>query len=243
MSREGHKNLQERVCSAAQAALADHDHVSAVDVLLRIGWLDAASHKRWQTGQIPCLEAGTQTRPARIAEAMQLFRDWALKNRLRPSEVSYVARTPGNEALRFTESGDDELERAYRTHWFAPDLPERRRQQLEQKANQRPELVVIQSSRDWTCHRCGGSGGFLVMEPPGPACLTCIGLGHLELLPSGNAALSRRAKAKSSVHAVVVRFSRTRKRYERQGILVEAEALRSAEAELQGADPGPERRH
>ena len=81
------------------------------------------------------------------------------------------------------------------------------------------------------------------MEPPGPACLTCIGLGHLELLPSGNAALSRRAKAKSSVHAVVVRFSRTRKRYERQGILVEAEALRSAEAELQGADPGPERRH
>jgi hypothetical protein len=54
---------------------------------------------------------------------------------------------------------------------------------------------------------------------------------HLVFLPAGNAALSRRAKQASRLSAVVVRFSRSRKRYERQGILVEEAALGCAEAQ------------
>jgi hypothetical protein len=54
---------------------------------------------------------------------------------------------------------------------------------------------------------------------------------HLVFLESGDAALTRRAKKASRLSAVVVRFSRSRKRYERQGILVEEEALERAEAE------------
>lgn len=67
------------------------------------------------------------------------------------------------------------------------------------------------------------------MEGPGPLCLTCADLDHLVFLPSGNTALSRRARAASGLSAVVVRFSRARKRYERHGLLVEEEALGSAE--------------
>ena len=84
----------------------------------------------------------------------------------------------------------------------------------------------------WTCHRCGGTGDFLVMENPGPACLRCVGLDDLEFLPAGDALLTRRAKAKSARSAVVVRFSRSRRRYERQGLLVEAAALTDAQQEL-----------
>jgi hypothetical protein len=43
--------------------------------------------------------------------------------------------------------------------------------------------------------------------------------------------LTRRAKASSRLSAVVVRFSRARKRYERQGVLVEEQALERAERE------------
>ncbi len=71
------------------------------------------------------------------------------------------------------------------------------------------------------------------MENPGPACLRCVGLDDLEFLPAGDALLTRRAKAKSARSAVVVRFSRSRRRYERQGLLVEAEALTAAERDLQ----------
>jgi hypothetical protein len=52
---------------------------------------------------------------------------------------------------------------------------------------------------------------------------------HLVFLPAGNTALTRRAKAASGLSAVVVRFSRARKRYERQGLLVEERALADAE--------------
>jgi hypothetical protein len=92
---------------------------------------------------------------------------------------------------------------------------------------------VIQPLQDaWTCHRCGGTGDLLIIENPGPARLRCAGLDGLEFLAAGDAQLTRRAKAKSPRHAVVVRFSRTRGRYERQGLMVEPRALADAEREL-----------
>ena len=220
--------------SAAEAALARQRYVSAIDVLMGIGWLAPAHVQRWRTGQIAYLEATIQTNLSRISEAMQLFRAWASRNGLRASETAYVARTPTRSALRFSKSGDPAIEQAYRTHWISPELSERKRQKLKEKVSRAPELVVIRPLGDWTCHRCGGSGDLLIMEQPGPACLGCGGLGELEFLPAGDAALTRRAKAMSRVHAVVVRFSRTRGRYERQGLLVEDEALRAAELELRG---------
>src|SRR5690606_37010059 len=62
-------------------------------------------------------------------------------------------------------------------------------------------------------------------------CMDCSDFGHLVFLPQGDAALTRRAKKHSKLWAVVVRFSRTRKRYERRGLLVEPEALDIAELE------------
>ena len=91
------------------------------------------------------------------------------------------------------------------------------------------DLVVILPLKDWTCAGCGGTGDFLKMEDPGPLCLTCADLDHLIFLPSGDAALTRRAKQASQLSAVVVRWSRSRKRYERQGILAEETAIEQAE--------------
>ena len=69
------------------------------------------------------------------------------------------------------------------------------------------------------------------MEGPGPLCLRCADLDHLVYLPAGDPALTRRAKKASGLSAVVVRFSRTRGHYERQGLLVEEDALVCAEGE------------
>jgi hypothetical protein len=93
------------------------------------------------------------------------------------------------------------------------------------------ELVVISPLNDWTCRECQGTGDLLIMEGPGPLCLACAELDHLVFLERGDAALTRRAKAGSKLWAVVIRFSRSRKRYERQGLLVEEHALKTAEAE------------
>ena len=76
-----------------------------------------------------------------------------------------------------------------------------------------------------------GHGRLLLMEGPGPLRMRCADMDHLVFLPAGDAALTRRAKRASRLSAVVVRFSRARKRYERQGILVEETALERAESE------------
>jgi hypothetical protein len=67
------------------------------------------------------------------------------------------------------------------------------------------------------------------MENDGPACLKCTGLDDLVFLGAGDALLTRRAKAKSEKHAIVMRFSRSRRRYERQGLLVEPQVLAEVE--------------
>lgn len=100
-----------------------------------------------------------------------------------------------------------------------------------QQGDEAPELVVVFALKSWTCAECSGTGDLLTMDDAGPLCLSCADLGHLVYLPAGEAALTRRAKKASGLSAVVVRFSRARRRYERQGILVEEDALDQAERE------------
>jgi hypothetical protein len=233
MNPEKRSKLADRVARAAEAALAAEHYVSAIDVLVGIGWLDQGAVKRWRLGQLDYLERAVATNLSRISEAMKLFRSWAAEKGLVASETTYVARTPQRPTLRFSKSGDPTIERLYRTHWVSAELSKAKRERLAEKASQAPELVVIEPLNDtWKCHRCGGTGNFLVMEGPGPACLKCVGLDDLALLPAGDALLTRRVKAKSAKHAVVVRFSKSRGRYERQGLLVEPKALTVAQREL-----------
>lgn len=213
---------------AAEAALEREGFVSAVEVFLGIGWLAPSTLNEWKQGRHPSLEGALQPREASLSKALALLSDWAGERGLIPTEAAYVARTPSRAALQFSRSAEVERERRYRTHWLSAALSEKQRERLIEKARRPPELVVIRAHDEWKCHRCGGTGDLLIMEPPGPACLACAGLGTLEYLPSGDVGLTRRARASSAKFAVVVRFSRARKRYERQGLLVEPEALRSA---------------
>jgi hypothetical protein len=97
------------------------------------------------------------------------------------------------------------------------------------------ELKVFISSRDSTCDECqeelGRSAWIMLAGERGALCLDCADLDHLAFLPSGNATLTRRTKKYSRLYAVVLKWSRARKRYERKGLLVEAEALTKAEEE------------
>ncbi len=228
---ENLKKLEQRVERAAEAALEKQQYVATIDVLVGMGWLAASNVDDWRRGRIDYLERMIQVNLSRLATALQLFHRWAERRGLRPSESAYVARTRDRRPLRFSAGGAPGIERVYRIHWVSPDLSEKKRARLAEKQSKPPDLVVIQPTKEWTCTACGGTGNLLIMEETGPLCLSCADLDHLVFLPSGDATLTRRAKAKSGLSAVVVRFSRSRGRYERQGLLVEEDALASAERE------------
>jgi site-specific recombinase XerC len=104
----------------------------------------------------------------------------------------------------------------------------------QQSPSEAKDLVVFDILRESKCAECGKEllgGDFLFMEGGRPLCLACADLDYLVFLPRGDTALTRRARKHSSLSAVVVRFSRARKRYERQGVLVEESALEQAEQE------------
>lgn len=96
------------------------------------------------------------------------------------------------------------------------------------------EIVVFSILRPSLCADCAlalEQGDFIRMDKDKAHCLDCADLGHLVFLPRGDSALTRRSRKYSGLAAVVVRFSRARGRYERQGLLVEEPALERAEAE------------
>jgi hypothetical protein len=113
-------------------------------------------------------------------------------------------------------------------------------------ARKREDIVVFSARKAPTCDECGEDFGrrALIRVIDGNAvCMECADLDHLVYLPRGNAALTRRAGKYSRLRAVVVRWSPARKRYERQGTLVEEAALDRAEEEcLADADLRAERR-
>ena len=96
-------------------------------------------------------------------------------------------------------------------------------------------IKVFISHRDSTCGECGeelGRQAWITLEEnKGALCLACADLDDLVFLPTGDAALTRRARKHSVLSAVVLKFSRARGRYERQGLIVEENALNQAETE------------
>lgn len=96
-------------------------------------------------------------------------------------------------------------------------------------------LTVFISKRDSTCDECGanlGHGAWITLNQKHDAlCLSRAELDHLVFLPSGNAALTRRAAKHSDLAAVVLKWSRARKRYERQELWVTSAGLELAQQE------------
>src|SRR6266403_4319576 len=97
------------------------------------------------------------------------------------------------------------------------------------------EINVFISHRDSTCGECledlGSKAWITLVRDKGALCLSCADLDQLIFLASGDAALTRRARKHSLLSAVVLKWSRARRRYERQGLMVEETALELAEGE------------
>jgi hypothetical protein len=221
--------LERRVAEAAEEALAARSYVSPVDVLTGLRWIHASHVDTWRQGRLAALEDVSPVAADRLADAVAILGEWARRKGLTPSETAYVAASRDRRALRFTSGGDEAVERSFRVHWISPDLGEAGRRRLAERQNKAPDLVVIAPVTEWKCASCGDTGPFLIMENDEPLCLTCADLAHLVFLPSGDAALSRRAKRESGLTAVVMRFNTRRRRYERRGVLVEEAALARAE--------------
>src|SRR5882762_9947158 len=131
----GRAGLEDRVQRAAEEALAAQQYVSAVDVLVRLGWLAPTHVDHWRQGRVDCLERMVQANLSKVTMAMTYFRRWASRRDMVASETAYVARTRDRRPLRFSVSGSEPIERAYRTHWVSAELSPARRERLAERSS------------------------------------------------------------------------------------------------------------
>ncbi|WP_436495834.1 DUF2293 domain-containing protein [Actinokineospora sp. HUAS TT18] len=230
--------LAVRVATVAEELLARKKYVAPIDVLAGLGWLSGRVVESWEQGRTDQLDQVAAVSADRLAEAVAILAQWARDKGLTESAVDYVAATRDRRSLRFT-SGDDKL---YRTHWTDPSLPPARREKVLAKQQKVPDLVVIQQDKHWYCTLCRDTGDFHFLENDLPVCVDCADMGHLVFLPSGDTALTRRAHKASGLAAIVVKWNKSRKRFQRCGLLVEHAALEAAEEQCFADEELRERR-
>lgn len=77
--------LERRVVIAAEAALDERGFVSAIDVLVGVGWLTVGQVDQWRQGRVEFLERVTTVNLHKLSAAMAVFGRWATARGLLPS--------------------------------------------------------------------------------------------------------------------------------------------------------------
>ena len=126
--------LEHRLVAAANADLWRHRFVAPVDVLIGLGWLSKEHAEAWRRRRVPYLEQVTEASLGKLSSALRILQSWAQSEGLQPREAIYVSWTPSRHRLRFTKTGEENLERAYRTHWISPKLIEAEQQRKAEAA-------------------------------------------------------------------------------------------------------------
>lgn len=142
MASTNQTKFELKVARVAEAAVANRHFVTAKDVLVGIAWLTPPLVEDWRRGRIPYLERVVGANLHKISTVMRYLRHWAQQRGLNPCETVYVAWTRDWHPLRFSKTGDPNIERAYRTYWVSPELREAKRRRLAEKERGIPERDV-----------------------------------------------------------------------------------------------------
>ena len=231
--------LKRRVLGAAACVLEVKGYVSPIELLKQMGLLAPSCVRMWEKGVHDCLKPHIQCGAKKLEGTFEIFQEWAREETLIP--IKATLRTSGRDQsheLRVTADADPKMEAFFRTCCAPADITPRKLEALKKELNKPPDLVVFMTvSESAVCQECDETierGEFLFREKETSLCLRCA---DLDFLPSGDVAMSRRARKHSPLSAVVVQFNRRAKRYERRGVLVTSQAIEQAEKEcLSDAD-------
>ena len=113
--------LYPRIQRAVSVVLASSRVVAPVDVLIGMDLLAPDQLAVWLRGEVPYLERVINCNLARLSRLLRILRFHAHDLNLKPSTIVYERHGKGaRQRLRFTKSGNENLEQAYATHFIWP---------------------------------------------------------------------------------------------------------------------------
>jgi hypothetical protein len=110
-----------RVAQAVEELLAKGNLVAPVDVLVHMKLLQPKHLEDWRRGRVPYLEEVIDCNLNRLSKLLRILRFHAHDMKLVPSATTYMRWGKGpKQRLRFTKTGDPQLEEAYARHFVWP---------------------------------------------------------------------------------------------------------------------------
>lgn len=120
------RELAGKVHSAVYIQCRNRGFAAPVDVLMDIGYLSKQDYENWRYGRVDYLERVCKANLSKLSMVMREMRSFAAKTGLKPSFCYYKqwgTKKKGGQGrkpvipLRFSKSGDPEIEQRYATHF------------------------------------------------------------------------------------------------------------------------------
>jgi hypothetical protein len=111
------KKYSQQVATVAGNVVSLKGYVSVIDLMMGLNWLTIEKLNDWKQGRVPYLERVITVNLTKISRTMKAFRAWAVHSKLKPSQTVYKHK---NFQLRFSKTGEPNIETAYSTHYVLP---------------------------------------------------------------------------------------------------------------------------
>lgn len=110
--------LRKKVHGIVNDLISEKSVVSPLDVFLRLGIITPKLVEEWRFGRVPYLERVLHGNLSQFSYIMSLLRGKARELDLNPSYTAYMRWGKGpKRPLRFSKSGDHNIETSYATHY------------------------------------------------------------------------------------------------------------------------------
>lgn len=108
------KKISQRVATVAGDIVSKKGYVSVIDLFIGMDWLTLDKVIDWRSGKIPYLERVITANLSKISKSMKEFKAWAVHSKLKASFTGYKHKS---QKLRFSKTGQPNIETAYSTHY------------------------------------------------------------------------------------------------------------------------------
>jgi hypothetical protein len=107
-----------KIVKAVDTELKSQNFVAPIRLFVSMGLLDVQDIDNWRKGQVPYLERVVKCNLAKAGRILRILRFHAHDLNLKPSVTVYRRKTAGGKIpLRFSKSGERNIEEAYSRHF------------------------------------------------------------------------------------------------------------------------------
>ncbi len=113
-------DLEKKIETVCYELIKQKGFISSIDVLLNLNYLTKTDIESWRFGKIPYLEKVCQVNLKKLSTINRIIKSISFEMELKASWTAYNRYGKGTKTrLIFSKSGEENIEKAYSTHYIS----------------------------------------------------------------------------------------------------------------------------